>query len=98
MWFYFIGLFLLVVGIAGSIVSGGIFTIVLLPLAVIALISAAFHSAAARKAQGRAGGATEDQAVPSAAEPAPLPSSQHANTAAAPSSPEQLADARRQQQ
>jgi disulfide bond formation protein DsbB len=97
MWFYFIGLFLLVVGIAGSIVSGGIFTIVLLPLAVIALISAMLHSAAARKAQTRAGGAT-DQSARGAPEPAPLPSSQHANRAAAPSSPEQLADARRQQQ
>ncbi len=98
MWFYFIGLFLLIVAIAGSIVSGGIFTIVLLPIALIALISAMLHSAAARKAQARAGGATEDPSASGAPEPAPLPSSQHANRAPAPSSPEQLADARRQQQ
>jgi hypothetical protein len=94
MWFYFIGLFLLVVAIAGSVVSGGIFTIVLLPLAAIALISAVLHSMAARKAQAAAGG------VPDASEPGPdpLPTSRRANGAPAPSSPEQLADARRQQQ
>jgi hypothetical protein len=94
MWFYFIGLFLLVVAIAGSVVSGGIFTIVLLPLAVIALISAALHSMAGRKAQAAAGG------VPGSPEPGPdpLPTSRGANGAPAPSSPEQLADARRQQQ
>jgi hypothetical protein len=94
MWLFIIGAFLLVVGIVGGALSGGIFTIVLIPLAAVALISAVVHSAAARKAQAKAGGASDFS------EPGqrPLPSSHRSNSAPAPSSPEQLADARRQQQ
>ena len=94
MWFYVTGLFLLFVGIAGSIVSGGIFTIVLIPLALVALVSAVLHSMALRKADDRAGGGS--QRSPSG--PKPLPSSDHSNVSPAPNTPEELVEARRQQQ
>jgi hypothetical protein len=94
MWLYIIGVFLLVVGVVGGALSGGIFTIILIPLAAVALISAVLHSMAARKAQATAGGAPDR----SESGPRPLPTSHRSNSAPAPSSPEQLADARRQQQ
>jgi hypothetical protein len=94
MWLTVIGVLLLVEAIAGSIVSGGIFTIVLLPLALIALVSAALQSMAVRRAETSAGGAGE-RSEPG---PRPLPSSDHRNVASAPNTPEELAEARRQQQ
>jgi hypothetical protein len=93
MWLFLSALIVLVIGIAGSIFSGGIFTIVLIPLGVIALATAAGSSMFAHSAHRKAGG---DRA--GAGEPRPLPSSNHQNTAPAPSTPEDLVDARRQQQ
>jgi hypothetical protein len=86
--------FILIFGIVGSVLSGGIFTIVLLPLGVIALISAVVFGAFGRSAQGRHGASTH--AGSSTARP--LPASEHRNTAAAPTTPDELADARRVQQ
>ena len=40
MWLYLIAGFLLVVGVIGGLLSGGIFTIVVLPLGVIVLLAA----------------------------------------------------------
>ncbi|MGZ4181147.1 MAG: hypothetical protein ACXVUL_10780 [Solirubrobacteraceae bacterium] len=94
MWLYILALFLLVFGIVGSVLSGGIFTIVFIPLGVIAVISAVAFGAFGRGAHGRHGASTN--ARPSTGRP--LPASEHSNTAQQPSTPEQLAEARRLQQ
>jgi len=93
MWLYVLAFFILIFGIVGSVLSGGIFTIVLLPLGVIALISAVVFGAFGRSAQGRQGGSTN-----AASTGRPLPASEHSNTAAAPTTPGEIADARRVQQ
>jgi len=94
MWLYLIGGFLLVVGIVGGLLTGGIFTIVLIPLGAIVLVSAVAYAAWARAQQGSAGGSTEATDAPRR----PLPHRRPEPTGRAPSSPERLADARRARQ
>ena len=94
MWLYILAFFLLIFGIVGSVLSGGIFTIVLLPLGFIALISAIVFGAFGRSAQGRQGASTNARS----SNGRPLPASEHSNTAAAPTTPDEIADARRVQQ
>jgi hypothetical protein len=94
MWLYIIAVFLLIFGIVGSVLSGGIFTIVLIPLGFIALVSAMVHGSLGQGAQRREG--PRDDGHSSVAQP--LPVSEHSNTASAPTTPEQLADARRLEQ
>lgn len=94
MWLYILALFLLIFGIVGGVLTGGIFTIVLIPLGIIALVSAIAYGSWGRAAQGRQGASTD--AKPSAGRP--LPASQHSNTPSAPSTPEDLTEARRVQQ
>jgi hypothetical protein len=94
MWLFLVALIVLVVAIVGSIFSGGIFTIVFIPLGVIALATAVGSSMFARSAHRKSAGG----ARAGAGEPRPLPSSNHQNTAPAPDSPADLVDARRQQQ
>jgi hypothetical protein len=91
MWLYIVALFLLIVGIVGGVLTGGIFTIVLIPLGIIALVSAIAVGAWGRAAQGRHAAST-DATQPTGR---PLPASEHSNSPAAPSTPDQLADARR---
>lgn len=81
----------LFVAVAG-VLSGGIFTIILVPLAVIAVIGAIAYTAL-----GYAGGAGSQQEV-EAARSDPLPHSEHQNVAPAPNTPDDLVDARRQVQ
>lgn len=98
MWLYMIALFLLAVAIIGGIFSGGIFTIVLLPLGVIVLISAIAYGAVGHAAQKKKGAATAGGEGPAAAdEHPPLPRTRRGEPAA-PSTPDDLADARRFQQ
>ena len=94
MWLYVLAFFILIFGIVGSVLSGGIFTIVLIPLGVIALISALVFGAFGRSAQDRMVGPRHAKPSPGR----PLPASEHSNTAAAPTTPDELADARRVQQ
>jgi hypothetical protein len=91
MWLYILAFFLLIFGIVGSVLSGGIFTIALIPLGIIALISAVVFGAFGRGAQDRHGASTN--ARPSTGRP--LPATEHSNTAAAPTTPDEIADARR---
>jgi hypothetical protein len=93
MWLYILAFFLLIFGIGGSIVSGGIFTIVLVPLGFIALVTAVGVGAFGRSAQARHGGSTEGG--PSTGRPLPTG---HSNTSSAPSTPDDLTEARRVQQ
>ena len=58
MGLYIFAFVLLVIGFVGSILSGGIFTIVIVPLGVIALVTAFIATLWIRVQQGRAAGAT----------------------------------------
>ncbi|HET6865469.1 MAG TPA: hypothetical protein VFH80_06080 [Solirubrobacteraceae bacterium] len=93
MWFYMIAVFLFAVGIIGGVASGGIFTLIFIPLGAIMLIVAVLTGMSARAQEGRAGGQTEG----SKTEQAPL---RHTppQGAPTPATPEELADARRVQQ
>ena len=93
MWLYIIALVLLLFGIVGGVLTGGIFTIAILPLGVIALVTAGIASLWARSQQGRAGAAEDSEA---SKEPA-LPSG-HSNAATAPNTPQDLVNARREAQ
>lgn len=94
MWLYLLALVLVIVGIVGGIASGGIVTIILVPLGLIAAGSAFMYSASARRAQGSAGG--EAEAAPSTNRP--LPHTPQRESGHVPTSPEGLADARRAEQ
>lgn len=85
--------FLLLVGLIGGALSGGIFTIIFIPLAAIMLVVAVLMGMWHRAQEGRAGGQTEG----SKTEQAPL---RHTPPQGAPSPtrPEELVDARRAQQ
>jgi hypothetical protein len=93
MWFYMIAAFLLLVGVVGGVASGGIFTIIFIPLAAIMLVVAVLAGVWARAQQGRAGGQTEA----SKNERTPLRHTRPQVTPA-PTTPEELVDARRAQQ
>jgi hypothetical protein len=94
MWFYPIAGVLLILGIAGGALFGGIFTIVLVPLAAIALATGVVYGMWGRAAQGSEGAETEATNAASS----PLPHRRRGDSGRAPSSPERLADARRVQQ
>lgn len=93
MWFYMIAVFLLLVGIIGGVASGGIFTLIFIPLGFVMLIVAIVMGMWHRGQQGAAGGQTEA----SKTEQKPL---RHTppQGAPTPATPEDLADARRVQQ
>jgi hypothetical protein len=94
MWIYLVAGFLLIVGIVGGIFGGGIFTIVLIPIAFIIAASALIFSLWSRSSEGSAG--ADVDAHPSTNRP--LPHSFRRDSGHAPSSPERLADSRRTQQ
>jgi hypothetical protein len=87
MWLGLVLIIIVAAALAASIVSGGIFTIVVLPVAVIiAVVAAAFSL------WGRASGRSKGR---DRGDPAPLPPSSHRNTAPAPTTPDQIVDAKR---
>lgn len=94
MWLYL--LFALLVGLCffGGIFAGGVFTIVLVPLAVIAFLSALAYALAAGAAKQRSGGGAD----PAQGARGPATRTSQTTSRRAPSSPEQLVDARRGQQ
>jgi hypothetical protein len=94
MWFYPLLLLLVILAVVGGTLAGGVFTIVLIPLAAIALISGALYALWSRSLQGSAGGSTDATHTTDR----PLPHERRRPVGRAPSSPERLADARRQQQ
>jgi hypothetical protein len=94
MWLYIIAVALLIFGIVGGVLSGGIFTVVLVPLGLIALVTAVVMSGLAHRA-----GAAKTPGGNGTGEPRPLPHSDAQPSAVAtPSTPEDLVDARREQQ
>ncbi len=92
MWLYMILGVLVVVGLLGGIVAGGVFTLVLIPLAVIVLVGSLIYMAMGRAAEGRQGAGAGRGSQP------PLPHSAPSEPGHVPNSPEALADARRVQQ
>jgi predicted lipid-binding transport protein (Tim44 family) len=89
MWIYMAVAALAVIGIVGGIAGAGIFSIVLLPIAVIVLVAGlAFRGMGHSAEQSGAGGGASP----------PLPSSSPSDPARVQASPEDLADARRAQQ
>lgn len=84
--FFIVALFIL----AAGVLSGGIFTLVLVPLAVIIAVAVIGYGMWARAAGGSATPAHSGVGDP-------LPGSNHQNTAATPATPDDLVDARQQQ-
>lgn len=89
MWFYIVAVAILLAGIIGTFATGGIFTIVLLPLGLIGVVSAVGYRALGHAAQVRQGGGASGS---------PLPHSSPGEPGHVPTTPEGLADARRAQQ
>lgn len=94
MWFYPVLLALVILAIVGGTLAGGIFTIVLVPLAAIVLISAVVYSMWGRALEG-SGGVSTDATHTSRR---PLPHGRRRPSGRATGSPEELVDARRQRQ
>jgi uncharacterized membrane protein len=90
MWLFFFILPLAVVVLIGGLLAGGIFTIVFLPIALIIVVVAIAFTMYGNSANRRR--------LPGDRSTAPAPNTGHKNVAAAPRSPGQLTDARRQAQ
>lgn len=95
MWIYLLAAGLFVVGAIGTVVGGGIFTIALVPIALIVLAASAVFGGGGRAAQQSAGGGVDESHSPG---DKPLPHIPQRPSGRAPTSPEGLADARRAQQ
>jgi hypothetical protein len=93
MWLYLLGAVLIVVGIVGSILSGGIFMIAMIPIGAVIVLSAAGYAAMGRRTERRAGGGESH-----ASTARPLPHTMPSQSGHAPTSPDALADARRMEQ
>jgi hypothetical protein len=94
MWFYPLLVVLVILGIVGGTLAGGVYTLILIPLAVIVAVSVVLYAMWGRSMQARAGASTEATAQSTE----PLPHQAARPSGRAPTSPEALADARRQQQ
>jgi Zn-dependent protease with chaperone function len=98
MWLTFIALVLVIAAVLASAFAGGAFTIVLIPLAVIAVGTATvlgLWSRASAVSAGETGGDAADPTANTVANALPRTRRRGGH---APSSPERLADARREQQ
>jgi uncharacterized protein (DUF58 family) len=93
MWFYPLLLILVVLGIAGGIFLGGVYTLVLVPLVVVAVVSALAYAMWARS-QSASGTGAESGPSPGR----PLPHRREQAPGRVTSSPEGLVEGRRQQQ
>lgn len=89
MWLYLIAIVLLLVGIVGGIATGGIFTLIFVPLGIIVLVVALLSGGLASLTRRRYGGREPSQ---------PLPHHPVHEPGSVPTSPEALADARRAEQ
>ncbi len=94
MWFYPILAFLVIVAIVGGIFAGGIFTIVLVPLALIAVGSWIFYGAMGPSGEVRA----NREATASLTTEPSLPHIKEHDSGHEPTTPERLVDLRRQAQ
>jgi hypothetical protein len=93
MWLGIVVLFAVVLAVIGGLVVGGIFALVLVPIAVIILVFAVVTSMWARATSGRP--SPEDER----SRPGPAyPHGSHQNSSPAPATPDQLVDARQKSQ
>ena len=91
MWLFWFVLPLAILLLIGGLLAGGIYTIVFLPIAVIITVGAIIYTMWAKS--------TQPANLPGERERVqPLPHTDHPNAAPAPSTPDQLVDARRGQQ
>ncbi len=99
MWLALVVAVLAVAGLVGGAFAGGIFTIVLIPIAAIALIALFIGWLWARATAGASASTTTESADTGGGLPASsLPRTRGGSGAHAPTSPERLADLRREQQ
>lgn len=94
MWFYPLLIVLVVLALIGGTLAGGVYTLVLVPLAIVVAVSVIVYAMWGRSMERRAGASTDATAQSTE----PLPHQPTRPTGRTPSSPEALADARRQQQ
>jgi hypothetical protein len=94
MWFYPFVAMLVALAIIGGTLAGGIYTIALIPIAIIIAASAMGYAMWNRATQGALGANTD--AAPSTGRP--LPHSYRRDSGHSPTSPETLVDERRRQQ
>ncbi len=91
MWLAFPLILLVVLFLAGGLVAGGVYAIVLVPIAVIIMVAAVIFTVWGRS--------TNPSNIPGEGEGvAPLPHTTHANTVPSPTTPDQLVDAQRHAQ
>jgi amino acid permease len=90
MWLIFFVVPLAILMLIGSLLAGGIFTIVFLPIALI-IVGVAIAFSMYGTSQNR-------RRLPRDQSTAPAPNTGHSNVPAAPNSPGELTDARRQAQ
>lgn len=96
MWLFYIAVPLVVLAIIAAAVGGGIFTIILIPLAIIAVFAAVWSAMSARAAG--APGANRRARTETGRSGSELPHSFARSPATATDSPETLADTRRELQ
>jgi hypothetical protein len=96
MWMLYIAIPLVILAVLAAAVGGGIFTIVLIPLAIIAVIGAVWSAISARAAN--APGAHRRSSSETGTSGSELPHSFARSPATASDSPEALADTRRELQ
>jgi cell division septal protein FtsQ len=94
MWFFWLLAPIVALMIAGAIFFGGIYTLILVPLAVIAVIGAVVYSVASAAAQRSAGGSAD----PTATARGNATRTSQTGSPQRPSRPGELADARRARQ
>lgn len=91
MWLGLPVLILAVLALVGAVVGGGVFTLVLVPIAILFALAAIGYSMWNRASHPH----ETEQGTPTSG---PLPHSNHSNASVAPSTPDQLVDARQKQQ
>lgn len=90
MWLSFPTLLFVVLALIGAVIGGGVFTLVLVPVAVLLMLAAIVYSMWMRSSKpGETPQGGRDETA--------LPHSEHRNTAPAPATPDQLVDARQKQ-
>lgn len=90
MWFTIPFIILLVFILIGGVLLGGVFTLVLVPLAILGTVGAVGGALWVRSSQDTSKSAPQTT-------PDDLPHTSHQNTAPAPSTPNDLVDARQRQ-
>lgn len=98
MWLGLLIAFAVLLAVIGGVVVGGIFALILVPIAAIILIAAVVMSMWARASSGRPGPEDERSRSRSSSGPPAYPHGGHQNASAGPATPDDLVDARQKSQ